>query len=145
MYMGVSKKRGTPKSSIFIGFFPIIFTVHFGGVNPLFFGQGSKLSPDVRFLWVACHKKQPQRHGFLDENWPKKWTFWKFVDLMFHQKNKSGHLFMEMISERETCLTLLVVSFFCGACFFFWKSLQVLSTANHFATPLVLWKEVRAW
>ena len=36
--MGVSKKRGTPKSSIFIGFF-IIFTIHFGGKIPLFLVQ----------------------------------------------------------------------------------------------------------
>ena len=32
---GVSETRGTPKSSIFIGF-SIIFTIHFGG-PPLFF------------------------------------------------------------------------------------------------------------
>ena len=33
--MGVSKNSGTPKSSIFIGCFIIIFTIHFGG-PPLF-------------------------------------------------------------------------------------------------------------
>ena len=31
--MGVSKNRGTPKSSILIGF-SIIFTMHFGGFPP---------------------------------------------------------------------------------------------------------------
>ena len=34
VYMGGSKNRGTPKSSILIGF-SIIFTIHFGG-PPLF-------------------------------------------------------------------------------------------------------------
>ena len=34
-HMGVSKNRGTPKSSISIGFF-IIFTIHFGGFPPIF-------------------------------------------------------------------------------------------------------------
>ena len=33
--MGVSKNRGTPKSSILIGF-SIIFTIHFGGFPPIF-------------------------------------------------------------------------------------------------------------
>ena len=33
--MSVSKNRGTSKSSILIGF-PIIFTIHFGGLPPLF-------------------------------------------------------------------------------------------------------------
>ena len=36
-YMGVSKNRGTPKSSILIGF-SMIFTIHFGGKIPLFLG-----------------------------------------------------------------------------------------------------------
>ena len=36
--MDVSKNRGTPKSSILIGFF-IIFTIHFGGKIPLFLVQ----------------------------------------------------------------------------------------------------------
>ena len=35
IYMGVSKNRGTPKSSILIGF-SIIFTIHFGGNTPIF-------------------------------------------------------------------------------------------------------------
>ena len=33
--MGVSKNRGTPKSSILIGV-SIIFTIHFGGFPPIF-------------------------------------------------------------------------------------------------------------
>jgi len=33
--MDVSEHSGTPKSSILIGF-SIIFTIHFGGVSPLF-------------------------------------------------------------------------------------------------------------
>ncbi len=33
--MGVSKKNGTPKSSILIGC-SIIFTIHFGGFPPIF-------------------------------------------------------------------------------------------------------------
>ena len=33
--MGVSKNRGTPKSSILIGL-SIIFTIHFGGFTPIF-------------------------------------------------------------------------------------------------------------
>ncbi len=34
--MGVSKNYGTPKSSILIGVFSIIFTLHFGGKPPIF-------------------------------------------------------------------------------------------------------------
>ena len=37
-YMDVSKKNGTPKSSILIGF-SIIFTIHFGGKIPTIFGS----------------------------------------------------------------------------------------------------------
>ena len=37
-YLGVSKANGIPKSSILIGF-SIIFTIHFGGVLPLFLVQ----------------------------------------------------------------------------------------------------------
>ena len=35
MHMGVSKNRGTSKSSILISF-PIVFTIHFGGVPHIF-------------------------------------------------------------------------------------------------------------
>ena len=38
LYMGVSENRGTPKSSILIGF-SIIFTIHFGGKHPYFLVQ----------------------------------------------------------------------------------------------------------
>ena len=38
MFHGVSKNRGTPKSSILIGV-PLIFTIHFGGEIPLFLVQ----------------------------------------------------------------------------------------------------------
>ena len=34
-HLDVSKNRGTPKASIFIGF-SIIFTIHFGGFPPIF-------------------------------------------------------------------------------------------------------------
>ena len=36
--MGVSKNRGNSKSSILIGFstFSFVFTIHFGGVPPIF-------------------------------------------------------------------------------------------------------------
>ena len=63
--MGVSKKKGTPKSSILIGF-SIIFTIHFGGKIPLFletsiwvttynpiWGYGFPLDLSTRwFLWI---------------------------------------------------------------------------------------------
>ncbi len=35
LHVGVSKNRGTPKSSILIGF-SLIFTIHFGGFPPIF-------------------------------------------------------------------------------------------------------------
>ena len=45
--MGVSKNRGTPKSSILIGF-SIIFTIHFGGF-PLFLVQHPDTEGEVPF------------------------------------------------------------------------------------------------
>ena len=44
--MGVSKNRGTPKSSILIGF-SIIFTIHFGGFPPIS-GNAHMESPKVQ-------------------------------------------------------------------------------------------------
>ena len=44
-YMSVSKNSGTPKSSILIGF-SIIFTIHFGGLPPLFLVQHPYISDD---------------------------------------------------------------------------------------------------
>ncbi len=48
-HMGVSKKRGTPKSSILIGF-SIIFTIHFGGFTPIF---GLTPISNGRVLWTC--------------------------------------------------------------------------------------------
>ena len=50
---GVSKNKGTPKSSILIGF-SIIFTIHFGGFHPPIFGSTPILEgvdPDCKVDW----------------------------------------------------------------------------------------------
>ncbi len=50
VHVGVSKNKGTPKSSILIGF-SIIFTIHFGGKIPLFLVQHPYTKPlDVNLL-----------------------------------------------------------------------------------------------
>ena len=62
--MGVSKNRGTPKSSILIGF-PIIFTIHFGGCSPYFWfnthiGYGKCFfDMDLKFPALAPKKTLP--------------------------------------------------------------------------------------
>ena len=54
--MGVSKNRGTPKSSILIGF-SIIFTLHFGGKIPLFLVQRPHESDGL-----SCLRQQAPKH-----------------------------------------------------------------------------------
>ncbi len=52
IHMGVSKYRGTPKSSILIGF-SIIFTIHFGGPPQHFWKHPYKLN------WIdSLHAKK---------------------------------------------------------------------------------------
>ncbi len=53
--MDVSKNRGIPKSSIFIGFF-IIFTIHFGGFPP-YFWFNTHIHPHV---WGAQNVVAPE-------------------------------------------------------------------------------------
>ena len=56
IYMGVSKNRGTPKSSMLIGF-SIIFTIHFGCKIPLFLVQHPYIylyTVDMEFIgWLS--------------------------------------------------------------------------------------------
>ena len=59
--MGVSENRGTPKSSISIGF-SMIFTIHFGVPPftetpklmgaPVLFGEGNFFLKELRVLWT---------------------------------------------------------------------------------------------
>ena len=57
--MGVSKNKGTPKSSILIGF-SMKYTIHFGGKIPLF------LDPDPFIVHFASRQVSVLTSGF----WP---------------------------------------------------------------------------
>ena len=58
LHMGVSKNRGTPKSSILIRF-SIIFTIHFGGkISPIF---GTPISPGFSSRWENPRSSPPTR------------------------------------------------------------------------------------
>jgi len=61
--MGVSKNRGTPKTSILIGF-PIMFTIHFG-VNTPIFGNTQKTKPSIQMedgaiIWTITNPTKSQ-------------------------------------------------------------------------------------
>ena len=53
--MGVSKKNGTPKSSILIGF-SIIFTIHFGGFSTPIFGN-IHMASNIHCFSLRCNRK----------------------------------------------------------------------------------------
>ena len=63
LQMGVSKNRGKPpKSSILIGF-SIIFTIHFGGKNPIFLVQHPNGHPGLHGGHPGLHGGHPGLHG----------------------------------------------------------------------------------
>ena len=76
--LGVSKNRGTPKSSILIGF-SLIFTIHFGGF-PSIFGNTQLLvsgrAPWAQPLGFQYHQPNElriERPDFSRDVWVLKW------------------------------------------------------------------------
>ena len=94
-YMGVSKNRGTPKSSILIGF-SIIFTIHFGFFSPYFWVDTHICYQDIYIILVpTLHPESLDRHlsswrvssyetdvRHVDIPWISRWSAGEWTELL---------------------------------------------------------------